>query len=209
MISIHKLLGDGDRVFDFLEDTALEAQTSIKVLRRHLANPRAVKNLDEFPTGPRKDNAVAAQISEALSTTFITPLERADIEGLALALCKIQKTVRNIAERIMLAPQFLDGIDLASHLALMEKAGEAVVIMIKELRHGDHLDRIGMHNDQLDAIASDADKKLLQLLASIYKRPVEVVKALFLKDIAELLEEGFDCCHDAGDVINRIVRKDS
>ena len=194
---------------DLLEGSAAEAQASIKTLSKYLAHPEMLTRMDEFIASRRKDKAITAQISEALCTTFVTALEREDIEALSVALYKIPKTVEKIAERIMLAPEFLQGIDLASHLALMEKAGETVVTMIKELRRGIHLERIRMHNDQLQAIEGDADKKLLELLGFLYKRPNEVVKALFLKDIFELLEKVFDRCRDAGNVINHIVLKNS
>ena len=209
MISIQKLLGKEDKFFDLLEGSAIEAQASIKTLSKYLAHPEMLTRMDEFIASRRKDKAITAQISEALCTTFVTALEREDIEALSVALYKIPKTVEKIAERIMLAPEFLHGIDLASHLALMEKAGETVVTMIKELRRGIHLERIRMHNDQLQAIEGDADKKLLELLGFLYKRPNEVVKALFLKDIFELLEKVFDRCRDAGNVINHIVLKNS
>jgi uncharacterized protein len=209
MISIQKLLGKEDKFFDLLEGSAVEAHTSIKTLSKYLAQPEMLTKMDEFNATRRKDKAITAQISEALCTTFVTALEREDIEALSVALYKIPKTVEKIAERIMLAPALLQGIDLASHLALMEKAGETVVTMIKELRRGIHLERIRMHNDQLQAIEGDADKKLLELLGLLYKRPNEVVKALFLKDIFELLEKVFDRCRDAGNVINHIVLKNS
>ena len=209
MISIQKLLGKEDKFFDLLEASAVEAQSSINVLSKHLAKPEMLKSMDEFVATRRKDKAITAQISEALCTTFVTALEREDIEALSVALYKIPKTVEKIAERIMLAPEFLQGIDLAGHLALLQKAGDTVVTMIKELRGGNHLERIRMHNDQLQAIEGDADKKLLELLGQLYKRPNEVVKALFLKDIFELLEKVFDRCRDAGNVINHIVLKNS
>ena len=209
MISIQKLLGKEDKFFDLLEASAVEAQTSINVLSKYLAQPGSLKQMDEFIASRRKDKAITAQISEALCTTFVTALEREDIEALSVALYKIPKTVEKIAERLMLAPQFMEGLDLKSHLALMEKAGDTVVIMIKELRRGIHLERIRMHNDQLQAIEGDADKKLLELLGGLYHQPNEVVKALFLKDIFELLEKVFDRCRDAGNVINHIVLKNS
>jgi uncharacterized protein Yka (UPF0111/DUF47 family) len=209
MISIQKLLGKEDKFFDLLEASAMEAHTSIKVLSKHLAHPGGLKQMDEFIATRRKDKAITTQISQALCTTFVTALEREDIEALSVALYKIPKTVEKIAERIMLAPELMQGIDLASHLALMEKAGEMVVTMIKELRRGIHLERMSMHNDQLQAIEGEADKKLLELLGLIYRRPNEVIKALFLKDIFELLEKVFDRCRDAGNVINHIVLKNS
>src|SRR5687767_1215534 len=207
MISIQRLLGKEDRFFNLLEASAQEALTSVRVLNKYLEHPERLTQLDEFIASRRKDKAITAEISEALCTTFVTALEREDIESLSVALYKIPKTVEKIAERIMLAPEFLQGIDLASHLALMEKAGETVVIMIKELRKGIHLERIRMHNDQLQAIEGDADKKLLELLGWLYKSPNQIVQALFLKDIFELLEKVFDRCRDAGNVINHIVLK--
>src|SRR5687767_10101844 len=207
MISIQRLLGKEDKFFDLLEASATEAHISIKTVKKYLAQPELLTRMDELVAARRKDKAITAQISEALCTTFVTALEREDIEALSVALYKIPKTVEKIAERIMLAPQFLAGLDLASHLELMEKAGETVVIMIKELRKGIHLERIRMHNDQLQAIEGDADKKLLELLGWLYKSPNQIVQALFLKDIFELLEKVFDRCRDAGNVINHIVLK--
>jgi uncharacterized protein len=209
MISIQKLLGTEDKFFDLLEGSAVEAHTSIKTLSKYLAHPGMLTKMDEFIATRRKDKAITAEISEALCTTFVTALEREDIEALSVALYKIPKTVEKIAERIMLAPEFLEGIVLTSHLALLEKAGETVVTMIKELRRGIQLERIRKHNEQLQAIEGDADKKLLELLGLLYKRPNEIVKALFLKDIFELLEKVFDRCRDAGNVINHIVLKNS
>jgi uncharacterized protein Yka (UPF0111/DUF47 family) len=209
MISIQKLLGKEDKFFDLLEASATEAHTSIKVLSKHLAHPEMLTRMDEFIATRRKDKAITAEISEALCTTFVTALEREDIQALSDALYKIPKTVEKIAERVMLAPELLKGIDLGSHLALMEKAGATVVTMIKELRRGIHLERMRTQNDQLQAIEGEADNKLLQLLGGLYKNSSEVVRALFLKDIFELLEKVFDRCRDAGNVITHIVLKNS
>jgi uncharacterized protein Yka (UPF0111/DUF47 family) len=209
MISIQKLLGKEDRFFNLLEASAEEARTSIKALSKYLQQPERLTQLDEFIATRRKDKAITAEISEALCTTFVTALEREDIESLSVALYKIPKTVEKIAERIMLGPQFLKGIDLGRHLELLEKAGETVLTMIKELRRGIHLDRIRMLNDQLQAIEGEGDRRLLELLGFVYKSPTDVIKAVFLKDIFELLEKVFDRCRDAGNVINHIVLKNS
>jgi uncharacterized protein Yka (UPF0111/DUF47 family) len=209
MISVQKLFGKEDQFFDLLEASASEAAVSIKILSKYLQHPELLTKLDEFVATRRKDKAITAELSEALYTTFVTTLEREDIEALSVALYKIPKTVEKIAERMMLAPQFLKGIDLADHMALMEKAAEAVLTMIKELRRGVHLERIRLHNDQLHAIEGDADKKLLELLRGLYNSPNEIVRAVYLKDIYELLEKVFDRCRDAGNVINQIVLKSS
>jgi uncharacterized protein len=209
MISIQRLLGKEDRFFDLLEASAAEAAASIKSLSKYVQHPELLTNLDEFIATRRKDKAITAEISEALCTTFVTALEREDIQALSDALYKIPKTVEKIAERVMLAPDLLKGLNLTSHMALMEKAADTVVAMIKDLRRGIHLERVKALNDQLQAIEGEADKNLLELLRGLYHAPADGVRAIFLKDIFELIEKVFDRCRDAGNVVNHIVLKNS
>jgi uncharacterized protein len=209
MFSLQKLLGKEDRFFNLLEASAEEARSSVRTLAKYLRSPETLKNLDEFILTRRKDKAITTQISEALCTTFVTTLEREDIEALSNALYKIPKTVEKIAERITLGPQHVESIDLSRQMELLEKATDTVVIMIKELRNGVHLERIRMHNDQLQAIEGDADNALLQKLKELYSSQGNAIRVVFLKDLFELLEKVADRCRDAGNVINHIVLKNS
>jgi uncharacterized protein len=209
MFSLQKLLGKEDKFFTLLEASAEEARTSVRTLSKYLQNPDKLKTLDEFILTRRKDKAITAQISEALCTTFVTTLEREDIEALSNALYKIPKTVEKIAERIMLGPQHIESIDLSRQMSLLEKATDTVVVMIKELRKGVHLERIRSHNEKLQAVEGEADDALLQMLKALYSSEGNAVRVVFLKDIFELLEKVADRCRDAGNVINHIVLKNS
>jgi len=209
MFSLQKILGKEDKFFTLLEASAEEARNSVRTLRKYLANPESLKTLDEFILTRRKDKAITTQISEALCTTFVTTLEREDIEALSNALYKIPKTVEKIAERIMLGPQYVESIDLSRQMGLLENATDTVVTMIRELRKGVNLERIRTHNDQLQAIEGDADNALLDKLKELYASQGNAIRVVFLKDIFELLEKVADRCRDAGNVINHIVLKNS
>ena len=209
MFSLQKILGKEDKFFTLLEASAEEARNSVRTLRKYLANPESLKTLDEFILTRRKDKAITAQISEALCTTFVTTLEREDIEALSNALYKIPKTVEKIAERIMLGPHFVESIDLSRQVGLLENATDMVVTMIRELRKGVNIERIRTHNDQLQAIEGDADNALLDKLKELYASQGNAIRVVFLKDIFELLEKVADRCRDAGNVINHIVLKNS
>src|SRR6185436_1504512 len=151
MFSLQRLLGKEDRFFDLLEASAEEARTSVRILVKYLQRPEELKTLDEFIQSRRKEKAITAQIGEALCTTFVTALEREDIEALSNGLYKITKTAEKIAERLMLAPQFLQGINLSSEITLIERATDIVIQMIRDLRGGVHLEKIKSLNDQLQA----------------------------------------------------------
>jgi uncharacterized protein Yka (UPF0111/DUF47 family) len=209
MFSLQKLLGKEDRFFDLLEASAREAQKSAQALTKFLENPSRAKSLDDFIVSRRAEKRIADQISEALCTTFVTALEREDIEALSLALYKIPKTVEKIAERVMIAPHLMEGISLGRQVSSLERATNTVVLMIQELRRGQHLEQIKTHNDTLQVIEGEADKLVLELLRDLYNGNHPPVRVVYLKDLFELLEKVVDRCRDAGNVINHIVLKNS
>src|SRR6266478_4164029 len=168
MFSLQKLLGKEDKFFDLLEASAGEGRGSVEALKKLIEHPEKSKSLEEFILSRRRDKAITAQISEALCTTFVTALEREDIEALSNSLYKIPKTVEKIGERILLAPHFLKGIDLSRQVEMLEKATDTVLSMMKELRKGVKLEKIKQQNDRLQLIEGEADKLVLDLMRGLY-----------------------------------------
>ena len=209
MFSLQRLLGKEDKFFDLLEASAQEGCASVEALKKLVANPTQSNALDDFALSRRKDKAITAEISEALCTTFVTALEREDIEALSIALYKIPKTIEKIGERIEIAPQHLKGIDISRQLDMLEKATETVAMMLKELRGGVKLERMKDINERLQHVEGQADKLVLELLKELYSGKVSDVQVVFLKDLYELLEKVTDRCRDAGNVITQIVLKNS
>lgn len=209
MFSLQRLLGKEDKFFDLLEGSAKEAGSSIQSLMRFLANPDQVRTLDEFVASRRKEKKINDEISEALCTTFVTALEREDIEALSVALYKIPKTVEKIAERILLAPQLLRNIDLTRQVTMLERAAETLLKMIQDLRAKVNIEQCKAENDKLQAIEGEADNLILQLLRDLYNGNHSSAQIVYLKDLFELIEKVFDRCRDAGNVINHIVLKNS
>ncbi len=209
MFSLQKLLGQEDKFFSLLEASAAEGRASVQALLKLLKNPNRERTLEDFVASRRKEKRIANEISEAVATTFVTALEREDIESLSFALYKIPKTVEKIAEHILLAPHFMDGVDLSRQLGMMEKATDSLVKMIKELHNGVNLQQIRAHNEELQAIEGEADKLVLDLLRDLYSGRHDPLKAVFLKELYDLLEKVTDRCRDAGNVVNHIVLKNS
>ncbi|MCI0744160.1 MAG: DUF47 family protein [Verrucomicrobia subdivision 3 bacterium] len=209
MFSLQKLLGKEDKFFDLLEASGRESCASAQALKRLAQNPNQANALDEFALSRRKDKAITTEISEALCTTFVTALEREDIEALSIALYKIPKTIEKIGERILIAPHFLKGVDLSRQIDMLEKATGTVLTMIQKLREGVGLESIKDINDRLQHLEGQADKLVLELLKELYSGKIEDVRVVFLKDLFELLEKVTDRCRDAGNVIAQIVLKNS
>ena len=209
MFSLQRLLGKEDKFFDLLEASAQESRTSVQALIRFMKNQDELKTLDEFVMSRRKEKKINDEISEALCTTFVTALEREDIEALSVALYKIPKTMEKIGERILLAPHLFKGVDLTRQISMLEKSTDTLVTMIQGLRKNVNLESIRSLNDKLQVLEGEGDKLILEELKALYSGTHDGIKVVFLKDVFELIEKVFDRCRDAGNVINHIVLKNS
>ena len=212
MFSIRKFFGQDTKFFDLLEASAEQADNSVHhlvALLAKLEHHDSPASLDEFVHSRRKDKEITQELTEQLCKTFITPLEREDIQALAAALYKIPKTVEKIGERILIFPAELHGRSFKKHLELLDQAAEAVLAMVKELRKGTDVATAREKNARLQTIEGDADKLELELLSDLYHGDYNTKQILFLRDLYELLEKVIDRCRDAGNVVLQIVLKNT
>ena len=210
MFSLKKLLGHDEKFFDLLEASAQQADSSVHHLVDLLAKLEqhaSPESLENFVQSRRKDKEITQELTEQLCKTFITPLEREDIQALSTALYKIPKTVEKIGERVLICPDDLHGRNFSKHLQLLDQAAEAVLAMVKELRKGTDAATAREMNSRLQTIEGDADKLELEMLRELYHSDYDGKQILFLRDLYELLEKVIDRCRDAGNVILQIVLK--
>jgi uncharacterized protein Yka (UPF0111/DUF47 family) len=208
MFSLQKLLGKDDKFFDLLTASAEEGVHSVEALKRILTNASITPTLDEFVASRRKDKAITNEISELLVKTFVTTLEREDIEALSNALYKVPKTIEKFAERYILCAPQLRGVNFDRQLAMLEEAVKTVVSMLKELKKN-NFGSISQQNSKLQKLEGDADKLMLDEFRNLYSGKYEPLTALALKDLYEILEKVFDRCRDAGNVVSHVVIKQS
>ena len=209
MFSLQKLLGKEDKFFSLLEASADEARGSVQALVKLSKDLDQTVALDEFTYARRKDKQITKEISTAVYTTFITALEREDIEELSNALYKIPKTVEKFIERVLMAPQHVRGIDFSKQISLLERATDIVLELVKSLRDGMDLEKIKDLNDKLQFLEGEGDKHMMVLYRDLFGGKHETLQVIVLKDLYELLEKIIDRCRDAGNVMAQIALKNS
>ena len=209
MFSLQRLLSNGDRFFDLLEASAEEARQSVEALHELVHALPEERTLDKFILRRRQNKRSTEALTELLCSTFVTPLEREDIEALSSALSRVPKVVKKFAERLLLLQVHLPTDHFAGQVALLQQATESVQQMVKQLRHGPRLEKIQEQNHDLHHIEGEADKVMLALFRDLYSGRHEAVRMILLRDLFELLEKVIDRCRDAGNVIFQIVLKNS
>lgn len=209
---LKKILGKEDKFFDLLEAGAEEAKTSVNLLAAYLQTLSAggpPANLDDFVQSRRKEKRIRYEMQEELSRTFVTPLEREDIEALSFALYRIPKTVEKIVERLSIYPGRVPHSAFARQAELMKQAAEAVSFMVQQLRGGTNIEKIREANDRLQYAEGEADKVMLTLLKDLYSGPYDARELIILSDLYEMVEQAVDRCRNAGNVVVQIVLKHS
>lgn len=213
MFSLKKLLGKDDKFFDLLEAGAEEAKASVDLFASYLKKTAGAAGtgfaLDEFIQTRRKEKRIRRTMMEELSRTFVTPLEREDIEALSFALYRIPKQVEKIMERLSIYPGRMPQAAFQRQAELMSQAADAVVFMVKQLRGGTTIAKIQGANDKLQFAEGEADKVMLSLLKDLYQGPYDAKELVILQELYEMVEQAVDRCRNAGNIVVQIVLKHS
>jgi Phosphate transport regulator (distant homolog of PhoU) len=209
MFSLQTIFGKGDKFYGLLEQSAATVCESAKALHELLTRPGDGAVMAAFTATRAREKALAAQISEGLVNTFVTALDREDIEALNSALYKIPKTIEKFAERYEIVSERLAGVDFAQRAMVLHRSSEVVAEMIGELRRGLRIDPVKRLQDRLQVLESEGDRMLLSPYRTLYVEGSDAMRAMLAKDLFELIEKAIDKCRDVGNIVYSIVLKNS
>jgi uncharacterized protein Yka (UPF0111/DUF47 family) len=208
MFSLQTIFGSGQQFYTLLDEAAQAAYDSTKALHSMMKATDRQPALDAFKLARQRERAASDKIGHALVDSFITPIEREDIEALGSALYKIPKQVERFADRYALAQHRLEGIDFAPRAAMLEQAAGVVVEMVRDLPSL-RLEPMKALNDRLRVIEMEADRLILELHRDIYSGNLDAGEMFLLKEFFEIMEKAIDRCREAGVVAYEIVLKNS
>jgi uncharacterized protein len=212
MFSLKKLIGRSDTFFDLLEEGAEEAKVSVDLFARFLHqmdDGKQPAGLDDFIQARRKEKRIRHLMTEALSRTFVTPLDREDLEALSVALYRIPKQVEKIVERLSIYPGRVPHEMFGRQAELMSQAAGALVFMVKQLRKGTTLESIREANDKVQYAEGEADKVMLEQLKELYAGPCTAKELVILQKLFEMVEQAVDRCRNAGNIVVQVALKHS
>ena len=208
MFSIQSFLGRDPKFFDLLEASAHENCNCSKAVREILTTADSHATLHSIRQARHNSKRITEEIRELALKTFVTVLDREDIEALAEALYRIPKPLEKFAERLMISRDVLTNHRPFEQLDLIEECIRVVVAMVKTLRKGIDAEQVSKYNNQLQTREAEADKLELELLKQLY-HSTNPIQAIVARDLYALLEKVVDRCRDAGNVVLMICHKNS
>ena len=208
MFSLRTLFGDGNRIYNLLNNSAEEGLHSVETLSRMLANGTTTPSLEELAVSHQKDKAIHQQIRETLAKAHTGDFDRAETEALANALYKVPKAIEKFAERYVLCAPRFRSVSFSSQIKMLDEAIRLVVAMLKGLRKK-HFGTVNEQNSKLQKIEGDADKLMLDRLGELYGGTYDAVTTIAMRDLYDILEKAIDHCRDAGNMVSQLVLKHS
>ena len=209
MFSLQTIFGKGDKFYGLLEESAEAALESAKALHELVTQADRTPVMAAFAAARAREKALASKISEELVNTFVTALDREDIEALNTSLYKIPKSIEKFAERYEVVSGRLTGVDFAQRTLVLARSAEVVAQMIGELRHGLRIGPVKKLQDRLQTLESEGDRLLLAPYRTLYIESNDAMRAMLAKDLFELIEKAIDKCRDVGNIVYSIVLKNS
>jgi uncharacterized protein len=142
-----------------------------------------------------------------LSQTFVTPLDREDIAGLASAIDEVLDYTDGIADRFLLfniqkPTSYM--IDLSKILLAATKEIHFVTKTLYKMKNAFEL---LPHCNNIKKYEQQADSLYRRAIAALFETNTNAIEVIKLKEIYENFESSLDKCQDVADIIEDIVLK--
>src|SRR2546422_939519 len=149
---------------------------------------------------------IVHRVYEELNKTFITPIDREDIQALATELDNVLDMIEAASSRIGLY-EIDRTTEAMVQLGNVIKDGtrllKEAVGMIRNMKQANGVERISIEVHRLENVADDL---MNNAVAALFHQedPVTIIK---FKEITEVLEQATDHCEDVANVLSDIVAK--
>ncbi len=191
------------KILDDLAKKAVETSEELVVLLSDLKNENSLKKIRALE---KEADELTRDIFSELNKTFITPLDREDMQRIASKIDDVIDFTDGIAARIYSyrisePPKY--SLEMAKELVKATKEVQYMVSKLQRIKNPqdmiDHCRNTSDIEHKVDDLYRDAMKELFMSTDAIH-----IIK---LKDIYETMETASDRCVDVADVIEDIVLK--
>jgi uncharacterized protein len=193
------------RFFDDFVALAEQIRNGATLLQEMLAPDRPVwDKADEIKEVEHRCDSLTHEIIQRLHRTFVTPLDREDIHGLARSLDDVMDAIDASAAIVRLYR--IDQVrpaarDLAS---VIKACADQMVVALKALERRSGVAAPAVEINRLENEADRIHQGAVRALFDEERDPIVIMK---WKEILDFLEAATDRCEDVANVVEGVVVK--
>lgn len=170
------------------------------------------KNIDKEKICQIKDlehkgDVITHTLYTTLFQTFVTPLDREDIAGLAGAIDEILDYTDGIADRFLLFNIKTPTTHMVNLSKVLHSASSEISSVTKILYKKRNASLLISHCNNIKKFEHEADTIYRKAIAELFETNTDAIEVIKLKEIYENFESSLDRCQDVSDIIENIALK--
>lgn len=191
------------KILNDLAKKAVETSEAVVILFDDLTNAEQVKKIHDLET---EADVLTRDIFSELNKTFITPLDREDMQRIASKIDDVIDFMDGIAARvysykIVTPPPYT--VEIANMLVEATKEVEYMTSKLQRIKNPKDMIQHCRNTSDIEHVVDDLYREAIKDLFE----SDDAIKIIKLKDIYETMETASDRCVDVADVIEDIVLK--
>lgn len=154
-----------------------------------------------------KSRAIVKQTLNLLNTTFVTPIDREEIQ-------QVSNLLNRITRKIAKASLNLEIYRLEAYTDCMKEQAATLLLATEELKHNISLLRnvsavkeFTNCNDKIKEIETKGDEILHTAMEEIFSGKYDALTVIKLKELYKNIETAMDACFDVSDLVLNISLK--
>jgi len=166
-----------------------------------------IQSLEEINRLEKQGDEITHAIISELSTTFIVPFDREDIQALANSIDDIVDLIYGTAKRIdlykvhVIAPEMIRLSEIIYECALELRAA------LKAMRNLRNAGVVSQKMQQINKLENEADTIMNQFVGKLFREEKDATNLMRQQEVITMLELATDKCEDAAGVLQSVVVK--
>lgn len=191
-------------LFDILVGAVVEG---CELLEAYFGDgPEERPSVEALKAVERRGDETTREIMSRLQKSFVTPIDREDIDALAKAL-------DDVLDDAYAAASFAEVAGLNGTNEHLKALTHSLLTTVRELydavEHLNDRDGIGEHCATVHRLESEADEQYKEALRALFSGTPDPMRVIRLKELYDRIEGAIDRCEDVANILDTIVIKNS
>ena len=205
-----KLLPPENKVFyDLFEDSAKNCNDMAILFNEAIAHVITEELVVRARNLKHRGSGLERETTKRLNNTFITPIDREDIQALATMLNKITKKIVQAFMNLNVYRMTSFTEEMLQQSKTIQKATDELIRSVSLLKTISKTKEITESRQAMKEIESLGDDILYRALDKLFSGEFEAIEVIKLRDIYKVLESAMDKCYGVSDAILNIALKNN
>lgn len=205
-----KLLPPKSNVFfDCFEDAAKNCNDIAKLFNEALLSGVTDELIVKARNLKHRGSGLERETIKKLNTTFVTPIDREDIQALAAMLNKISKKIIQAIMNLNIYRMTSYTEEMLQQSKTILKATDELIRSVSLLKTISKTKEITSSHESMKEIESLGDDILYRAMDKLFSGEFEAIEVIKLRDIYKVLESAMDQCFGVSDAILNVALKNN